>query len=159
MLKLPQGTEKCYFRYNPSSLCRLDPLKNGCGSTSSTFFLLTRGIRRRLWQMRCSTAERYKEAAVIQCSIDDLTARMIVEYKAPEIEITCKGFRPDYPLQHGAESGLSDCQQRASALLLSHRLRAQQLYFSAGYTRVSKLIGGATNNPLPLSSHRIIYHA
>ena len=28
-------------------------LKNGCGSTSSTFFLLTRGIRRRLWQMRC----------------------------------------------------------------------------------------------------------
>ena len=58
----------------------------------------------------------------------DLTARMIVEYKAPEIEIT-QGFRPDYPLQHGAESGLSDCQQRASALLLPHRLRAQQLYF------------------------------
>ena len=54
----------------------------------------------------------------------DLTARMIVEYKAPEIEITQKGFRPDYPLQHGAESGLSDCQQRASALLLPHRLRA-----------------------------------
>lgn len=88
----------------------------------------------------------------------DLTARMIVEYKAPEIEITQR-FRPDYPLQHGAESGLSDCQQRASALLLPHRLRAQQLYFSAGYTRVSKLIGGATNSPLPLSSHRIIYHA
>ena len=83
----------------------------------------------------------------------DLTARMIVEYKAPEIEIT-QGFRPDYPLQHGAESGLSDCQQRASALLLPHRLRAQQLYFSAGYTRVSKLIGGATNSP-PCLSHLI----
>ncbi len=89
----------------------------------------------------------------------DLTARMIVEYKAPESRNHPKGFRPDYPLQHGAESGLSDCQQRASALLLPHRLRAQQLYFSAGYTRVSKLIGGATNSPLPLSSHRIIYHA
>ena len=76
----------------------------------------------------------------------DLTARMIVEYKAPEMK-SPKGFRPDYPLQHGAESGLSDCQQRASALLLPHRLRAQQLYFSAGYTRVSKLIGGATNSP------------
>ena len=80
----------------------------------------------------------------------DLTARMIVEYKAPEIEIT-QGFRPDYPLQHGAESGLSDCQQRASALLLPHRLRAQQLYFSAGYTQYQKLIGGATNSPLCLS--------
>ena len=64
----------------------------------------------------------------------DLTARMIVEYKAPEIEITQKVFDQDYPLQHGAESGLSDCQQRVSALLLPHRLRAQQLYFSAGYT-------------------------
>ena len=85
----------------------------------------------------------------------DLTARMIVEYKAPEINHP-KGFRPDYPLQHGAESGLSDCQQRASALLLPHRLRAQQLYFSAGYTRVSKL-GGATNSPLAslISSHHI----
>ena len=30
---------------------------------------------------------------------------------------------------------------------------AQQLYFSAGYTRVSKLIGGATNSPL--ASHLI----
>ena len=83
----------------------------------------------------------------------DLTARMIVEYKAPSVEIT----QADYPLQHGAESGLSDCQQRASALLLPHRLRAQQLYFSAGYTRVSKLIGGATNSPLAslISSHHI----
>ena len=87
----------------------------------------------------------------------DLTARMIVEYKAPEIEITPKGFRPDYPLQHGAESGLSDCQQRASALLLPHRLRAQQLYFSPRICRVSKLIGGATNSPLAslISSHHI----
>ena len=75
------------------------------------------------------------------------------------IEVTTVAFlvRQDYPLQHGAESGLSDCQQRASALLLPHRLRAQQLYFSAGYTRVSKLIGGATNSPLAslISSHHI----
>ena len=87
----------------------------------------------------------------------DLTARMIVEYKGAWNRNHPKGFRPDYPLQHGAESGLSDCQQRASALLLSHRLRAQQLYFSAGYTRVSKLIGGATNSPLAslISSHHI----
>ena len=83
----------------------------------------------------------------------DLTARMIVEYKAPEIEITQKGFRPDYPLQHGAESGLSDCQQRASALLLPHRLRAQQLYFSAGYTRVSKLMRSYQSSLI--SSHHI----
>ena len=51
-----------------------------------------------------------------------------------------KSFRPDYPLQHGAESGLSDCQQRASALLLSHGLRAQQLYFPAGYTGVPEFV-------------------
>ena len=70
----------------------------------------------------------------------DLTARMIVEYKAPEMKSPKKGFRPDYPLQHGAESGLSDCQQRASALLLPHEiLRAQQLYFSAGYTQYQNL--------------------
>ena len=31
MLKLPQGTEKCYFRCNPSSLCRLT-LKNGAAA-------------------------------------------------------------------------------------------------------------------------------
>ena len=54
----------------------------------------------------------------------DLTARMIVEYKGARNRNHPKGFRPDYPLQHGAESGLSDCQQRASALLLPHRLRA-----------------------------------
>ena len=76
----------------------------------------------------------------------DLTARMIVEYKAPEIEITQKVF-DQITYNMVLESGLSDCQQRASALLLPHRLRAQQLYFSAGYTRVSKLIGGATNSP------------
>ena len=82
----------------------------------------------------------------------DLTARMIVEYKAPEIEITQKVF-DQITRYNMVLKGLSDCQQRASALLLPHRLRAQQLYFSAGYTRVSKLIGGATNSPLP--SHLI----
>ena len=51
----------------------------------------------------------------------DLSAKLIVEYKAPHIEITHpKGFRPDYPLQHGAESGLSDCQQRIESLLLPY---------------------------------------
>ena len=124
----------------------------GAAALSSTFFLLTRGIRRRLWQMRQVQLNGTKKRCDTVLYRRDLTARMIVEYKAPEIEITQKGFRPDYPLQHGAESGLSDCQQRASALLLPHRLRAQQLYFS-GYTRVSKLIGGATNSPL--ASHLI----
>ena len=87
-----------------------------CGSTSSTFFcpmrpqaLMANEVQVQLngTKKRCDTV-LYRR---------DLTARMIVEYKAPEIEITQKGFRPDYPLQHGAESGLSDCQQRASALL------------------------------------------
>ena len=84
----------------------------------------------------------------------DLTARMIVEYKAPEIEITQKVF--DQITRYNMVLKV-DYQQRASALLLPHRLRAQQLYFSAGYTRVSKLIGGATNSPLAslISSHHI----
>ena len=38
------------------------------------------------------TAERYKETLWYSAPIDDLTARMIVEYKAPEIEITQKVF-------------------------------------------------------------------
>ena len=87
----------------------------------------------------------------------DLTARMIVEYKAPEIEITQKVFdqitrynmvlKVDYLI---VSNGLQH-------YLLPHRLRAQQLYFSTGYTRVSKLIGGATNSPLAslISSHHI----
>ena len=77
----------------------------------------------------------------------DLTARMIVEYKAPEIEITQKVFDQITCYNMVLKVDYLDCQQRASALLLPHRLRAQQLYFSAGYTRVSKLIGGATNSP------------
>ena len=87
----------------------------------------------------------------------DLTARMIVEYKAPEIEITQKVFdqitrynmvlKVDYLI---VSNGLQHYCCRI-------RLRAQQLYFSAGYTRVSKLIGGATNSPLAslISSHHI----
>ena len=119
-------------------------------------FLLALGVSAgRLWQMRCSTAERYKKK---RCDTvlyrRDLTARMIVEYKAPEIEITQKVFDQITRYNMVPESGLSDCQQRASTLLLPHRLRAQQLYFSARYTRVSKLIGGATNSP-PCLSHLI----
>ena len=45
-------------------------LKNGCGSTSSTFFLLTKGYPQALMANEVAgTTERYKEAAVIQCSI------------------------------------------------------------------------------------------
>ena len=117
----------------------------------------SRGIRRRLWQMRCGTAERYKETLWYSALStrpyrpDDCGIQGAWNRNHPKV------FRPDYPLQHGAESGLSDCQQRASALLLSHRLRAQRLCFSAGYARVSKLIGGATNSPLAslISSHHI----
>ena len=61
------------------------------------FLLAHKGIRRRLWQMRCRyswTVQRNAVDTVLYRR--DLTARMIVEYKAPEIEITQKGFRPDY---------------------------------------------------------------
>ena len=122
------------------------------------FLLAHKGIRRRLWQMRCRYSWTVQRNAVIQCSIDaTFTARMIVEYKAPEInhpkvfdQITRYNMvlKVDYLI---VSNGLQHYCCR--------RLRAQQLYFSAGYTRVSKLIGGATNSPLPLSSHRIIYHA
>ena len=158
MLKLPQGTGKNvifdiirrrYVALTEEWVRRHRP----------TFFLLTRYPQALMANEVLSTAERYKETLWYSA----LSTR---PYRPDDCGIQGawnrnhpKGFRPDYPLQHGAESGLSDCQQRASALLLSHRLRAQQLYFSAGYTRVSKLIGGATNSPLPLSSHRIIYHA
>ena len=127
------------------------PLKNGCGSTFST---CSQGVSAAYGKWGAGTAERYKETLWYSA----LSARPYrpddCEYKAPEIEITQR-FSTGYPLQHGAESGLSDCQQRASALLLPHRLRAQQLYFSAGYTRVSKLIGGATNSFSLISSHHI----
>ena len=87
----------------------------------------------------------------------DLTARMIVEYKAPEIEIPPKVF--DQITRY-------NMVLKVDYLIVSNRLqhyccrmnsRAQQLYFSAGYTRVSKLIGGATNSPLAslISSHHI----
>ena len=42
----------------------------------------------------------------------DLTARMIVEYKAPEIEITQKVFDQITRYNMVLKSGLSDCQQR-----------------------------------------------
>ena len=89
----------------------------------------------------------------------DLTARMIVEYKAPEIEITQKVFdqitrynmvlKVDYLI---VSNGL---QHYCCRIDYEHN----SYTFFAGYTRVSKLIGGATNSPLAFSSHRIIYHA
>ena len=54
----------------------------------------------------------------------DLTARMIVEYKAPEIEITQKVFDQITRYNMVLKVDYLDCQQRASALLLPHRLRA-----------------------------------
>ena len=78
----------------------------------------------------------------------DLTARMIVEYKAPEIEITQKVFdqitrynmvlKVDYLI---VSNGL---QHYCCRIDYEHN----SYIFSAGYTRVSKLIGGATNSPL-----------
>ena len=73
----------------------------------------------------------------------DLTARMIVEYKAPEIEITQKVFdqitrynmvlKVDYLI---VSNGL---QHYCCRIDYEHN----SYTFSAGYTRVSKLIGGA----------------
>ena len=69
----------------------------------------------------------------------DLTARMIVEYKAPEIEITQKVFdqitrynmvlKVDYLI---VSNGLQHYCCRID-------YRAQQLYFSAGYTQYQNL--------------------
>ena len=64
----------------------------------------------------------------------DLTARMIVEYKAPEIEITQKVFDQITRYNMVLKVDYLIVSNGASALLLPHRLRAQQLYFSAGYT-------------------------
>ena len=57
------------------------------------FLLAHRGIRRRLWQMRCRVQlNGTKKRCDTVLYRRDLTARMIVEYKAPEIEITQKVF-------------------------------------------------------------------
>ena len=132
------------------------PLKNGCGSTSSTFFL-SQGVSAGAYgKWGAGTAERYKETLWYSALStrpyrpDDCGIQGAWNRNHPKVfdQITRYNMvlKVDY----------LDCQQRASALLLPHRLRAQQLYFSAGYTRVSKLIGGATNSPLLLiSSHHI----
>ena len=57
------------------------------------FLLAHKGYPQRLWQMRCRyswTVQRKRCDTVLYRR--DLTARMIVEYKAPEIEITQKVF-------------------------------------------------------------------
>ena len=87
----------------------------------------------------------------------DLTARMIVEYKAPEIEITQKVFGPDYPLQQVqrdyliVSNGLQHYCRRidyesTTAILFC------RIYLSKTYRRSLPIA------PCP-SSHRIIYHA
>ena len=64
-------------------------LKNGCGSASSTFFLLTKGYPQALManevQVQLNGTKKRCDTVLYR---RDLTARMIVEYKAPEIEIT-----------------------------------------------------------------------
>ena len=91
MLKLPQGTEKCYFRCNPSSLCRLDPeewVRQHCPLSSAH-----KGYPQALMANEAGTAERYKETLVIQCSIDaTLPPDDCGIQGAPEIEITQKVF-------------------------------------------------------------------
>ena len=52
------------------------------------FLLAHRGIRRRLWQMVQVQLNGTKKRCDTVLYRRDLTARMIVEYKAPEIEIT-----------------------------------------------------------------------
>ena len=96
---------------------------------------------------------------MIQCSIDnrDLTARMIVEYKAPEIEITQKVFdqitrynmvlKVDYLI---VSNGL---QHYCCRIDYEHN----SYTFLQDIPEYPKLIGGATNSPLAslISSHHI----
>ena len=89
--------------------------------------------------MSAGTAERYKKRCDTVLYRRDLTARMIVEYKAPEIEITQRFstkitrynmvLKVDYLI---VSNGLQH-------YCCPHRLRAQQLYFSAGYTQYQNL--------------------
>ena len=158
MLKLPQGTEKnVIFDVIRRRYVALTP-EEWVRQHFVHFLLAHKGYPQALManevQVQLNGTKKRCDTVLYR---RDLTARMIVEYKAPEIEITQKVFDQITRYNMVLKSGLSDCQQRASALLLSHRLRAQQLYFSAGYTRVSKLIGGATNSPLAslISSHHI----
>ena len=91
MLKLPQGTENVIFDVIRRRYVALT-LKNGCGSTSSTFFLL-KGYPQALManevQVQLNGTKKRCDTVLYR---RDLTARMIVEYKAPEIEITQKVF-------------------------------------------------------------------
>ena len=68
------------------------PLKNGCGNFV-TFFLLTKGYPQALManevQVQLNGTKKRCDTVLYR---RDLTARMIVEYKAPEIEITQKVF-------------------------------------------------------------------
>ena len=56
----------------------------------------------------------------------DLTARMIVEYKAPEIEITKKVFDQITRYNMVLKVDYLIVSNRLPALLLPHRLRAQR---------------------------------
>ena len=60
--------------------------------------------------------------------------RVIVEYKAPHIEITQKVICPDFALQHGVARRLSHCLQRPATLLLQDGLRNELLQVPAGHS-------------------------
>ena len=92
-------------------------------STSSTFLLAHKGYPQALManEVQVQLNGTKKRCTVLYRR--DLTARMIVEYKAPEIEITQKVF--DQITRYNMVLKVDYyCQQRASALLLPHRLRA-----------------------------------
>ena len=84
MLKLPQGTEKCYFRCNPSSLCRLDP-EEWVRQHFVHFLLAHKGYPQALManevQVQLNGTKKRCDTVLYR---RDLTARMIVEYKAPK---------------------------------------------------------------------------
>ena len=139
MLKLPQANGKNVF--DAISVVVMKCLdRRMCGSTSSTFFCSHPAGAYGKWGGRnCRTVQRN---AVIQCPIDatlppdDCGTQGAWNRNHPKV------FDQITP-QHGAESGLSDCQQRASALLLPHRLRARAFShtFCSDIPEYQKLIG------------------
>ena len=108
--------------------------------------------------MSAGTAERYKKK---RCDTvlyrRDLAARMIVEYKAPEIEITQKKVFDQITRYNMV--------LKVDYLIVNNRLQHYCCRIVTSTTAilfcricpVSKLIGGATNSPLAslISSHHI----
>ena len=88
--KLRKERKKCYFRCNPSSLCRLNP-EEWVAALSSTF-LAHKGYPQALMANEVQVQLNGTKKNADSGSIDGPYRRMIVEYKAPEIEITQKVF-------------------------------------------------------------------